>query len=482
MSGMKKYIAISFVALAAFAVSCKDFLVEEPILSQSNELTLSTYDGLDKATAGAYSPLASSTWYGASFVIMNEMHTMNGKKFIGSDFDSGRCNDYYNLNYNENNTTGLWGYGYFVISAVNNVMDNLEGKESDNVTVQDLNNLKAECLFLRALSHFDLVRTYAQPYCYTADASHMGVPVVLKTDPSALPARNTVKEVYEQIIADLKEAESIIDPAYVRSATDTKATANIYAIQALLSRVYLYAQQWQNAADYATKVINSGKYKMWTAAEVQNGDIYAVDVPTGGEVIFEIYGLKSNSYDGYHDGISPMTGPGGYGDAGCSADLIALYDANDVRSTLFQEQSGVTWTAKYKGKGLGDPDVNNTIVLRLSEMYLNRAEAIANGASVAGCSVLTDLQTIYYNRVFDMENAATVGTDMNAVWSERQKELAWEAHYWFDLGRTKRPSTRTDFVGSPEAKDVPWPSHKWAMPIPMRETGVNPNLVQNEGY
>ena len=196
MSGMKKYIAISFVALAAFAVSCKDFLVEEPILSQSNELTLSTYDGLDKATAGAYSPLASSTWYGASFVIMNEMHTMNGKKFIGSDFDSGRCNDYYNLNYNENNTTGLWGYGYFVISAVNNVMDNLEGKESDNVTVQDLNNLKAECLFLRALSHFDLVRTYAQPYCYTADASHPGVPVVLKTDPSALPKRNTVKEVY----------------------------------------------------------------------------------------------------------------------------------------------------------------------------------------------------------------------------------------------------------------------------------------------
>ena len=286
---MKKYIVIAFVALAAFT-GCKDFLVEDPVLSQSNELTLSTYDGLDKAVAGAYSPLASSSWYGADFIIRNELKTSNGKKWIGSTYDSGRCNDLYNLNYDPNNTSGLWEYAYYVISAVNNVMSNLEGKETPDVTAQDLDNLKAECLFLRALSHFDLVRTYAQPYCFTADASHLGVPVVLVTDPAGKPARNTVAEVYAQIVADLLEAEQIIDPAYVRSGvTDAKAVVTLEAVQALLSRVYLYCEQWQNSADYAAKVIASGKFTLWTADEVEDAACYAVDVPTGGEVIFEVY-------------------------------------------------------------------------------------------------------------------------------------------------------------------------------------------------
>lgn len=467
---MKKYITIPLIALATLT-GCKDFLVEEPVLSQSNELTLSTLDGLDKSTAGAYSPLASSSWYGAQFILINELKTSNGKKFIGSTYDSGRCNDMYNINYNENNTSSLWGYAYYVISAVNNVMDNLEGKGDE----QDLNNLKAECLFLRALSHFDLVRTYAQPYCYTSDASHDGVPVVLHTDPSGKPARESVANVYGRIVEDLLEAERIIDPEYSRAGTDPKSFADIYAIQALLSRVYLYMENWQGAADYASKVINSGKFSLWTPDEFEDAGCYTVDVPKGGEVIFEVYGIKTNSYDGYHDGLAPMTGPDGYGDAGCSADLIGLYEESDVRGKLFQEKDGVTWTAKYKGKGLGQPDVSNTIVLRLSEMYLNLAEAVANGAS--GYNGVEALKAIADNR-----NATAQPCTQSGVYLERQKELAWEAHLWFDLGRTKRDMTRVDFVGSAGSQNVEWGSYKWAMPIPLREYGVNPNLTHNPGY
>lgn len=479
---MKKYFVIALTMLAAFT-GCEDFLVEDPILSQSNELTLSTYAGLDKAVAGAYAPLAAYSWYGADFVLRTELATSNGKKYIGSTFDSGRCNDLYNLNYTEDNTSGVWGYGYYVISAVNNVMTNLEGKEGPDATAQDIANLKAECLFLRALAHFDLVRVYAMPYSYTADASHPGVPVVLVTDSSAKPARNSVSEVYTQIIADLVEAEQIIDPAYVRSGVaDKKAVVTLEAIQALLSRVYLYSEQWQNSADYATKVINSKKFQMWTIEDLTDAACYAVDTPTGGEVIFEVYGSKSNSYDPYREGLSPMCGPNGYGDAGASADLMDLYAADDVRGTLFQSKDGVYWTAKYIGKGLATPDLTNTIVLRLSEMYLNRAEALANGAKVDGCSILDDLQTVVFNRVSNTDPSSVPPANAEGVWLERQKELAWEAHYWFDLGRTKREMTRTDFVGAADAAKLAVGAHKWAMPIPLREFGVNPNLVQNDGY
>lgn len=467
---MKKYIIAISAALVALT-GCKDFLVEDPILSQSDNLTLSTIEGLDQATAGAYSPLASPSWYGADFVLINELKTSNGKKYIGSSFDSGRCNDMYNINYNENSTSDLWGYAYYVISAANNVIDNLGEKGTE----QERNNLKAECLFLRALSHFDLVRTYAQPYNYTADASHDGVPVVLHTDPSAKPARETVAKVYEQIIADLTEAESIIDPEYVRAGTDAKAFVSIYAIQALLSRVYLYKEDWENSALYAKKVIDSQKFKMWTKAEVKDAECYKVDVPKGGEVIFEIYGLKANSYDGYHDGISPMTGPNGYGDAGCSKDLMDLYEDSDVRSTLFQNSGEVYWTAKYIGKGLGKPDASNVIVLRLSEMYLNIAEAYANGAtSYDGVGAM---EIIANNRGSTILPPTKYGVAL-----ERQKELAWEAHLWFDLARTKSKMTRTDFIGDESARTVEPGDYRWAMPIPFREYGVNPNLTHNPGY
>lgn len=467
---MKKYIVTSMVALAAVC-GCQDFLEEAPILSQSNELTLATYDGLDKAVAGAYAPLASSSWYGADFILRNELNTSNGKKYIGSSYDSGRCNGLYNMVYNSNSTSGVWGYAYYVISSVNNVMDNLEGKGEE----QGLNNLKAECLFLRALSHFDLVRTYAQPYCYTADASHLGVPVVLKTDPAGKPERNTVSEVYTQVIADLTEAEKIIAPDYARAATDQTAVVTLEAIQALLSRVYLYSEQWQNAADYAAKVINSKKYTLWTADELADAACYAADIPDGGEVIFEIYGSKSNSYDPYREGLSPMCGPNGYGDAGASTDLVNLYEEGDVRSTLFQEKDGVIWTAKYIGKGMATPDLTNTIVIRLSEMYLNIAEAVVNGAT--GHDGPAALKAIADSRGASVQNATKDG-----VYLERQKELAWEAHYWFDLGRTKRSMSRVDFIGDESARTLAWGDNKWAMPIPLREFGVNPNLVQNEGY
>jgi hypothetical protein len=108
-------------------------------------------------------------------------------------------------------------------------------------------------------------------------------------------------------------------------------------------------------------------------------------------------------------------------------------------------------------------------------MYLNIAEAVANGAT--GHNGVAALEAIATNRGATPQTVTKEG-----VYLERQKELAWEAHYWFDLGRTKRNMTRTDFIGDESAKTLVWGADKWAMPIPLRELGVNPNLVQNTGY
>lgn len=478
---MKKYILYTVAVIAAGAVTgCKDFLTEEPPMDQSTEITLSTYDGLNSATAGAYSRLASSGWYGGEFILLNEMKTSNGKKFIGTEYDTGRMEEWYLLNYSSQSTSSLYGSAYYVISQANNVIDNLT---EDKGEAQDLNNLKAECLFLRALSYFDLVRTYAQPYSHAPES--LGVPIVLHTASNDQSPRATVAKVYEQIVTDLTEAERIIDPEYRRAGgADARAFASIDAIRALLSRVYLYMENWQGAADYATKVINSGNYSLWTVEEMTDGACYTVDVPDGGEVIFEIYGGQTNSYDPGLEGLWSLTA-GSYGDAGCAQDIRNLIgsDPDDVRNDLFVNDSkgvnaSVWHTAKYAGKGIGsNVDYTNVIVLRLAEMYLNRAEALSNGARIDGRTADMDLQTLAENR-----GTTAPSSTPDGIFTERQKELNWEGHLWFDLGRQGRSMTRTDVANTAIPTEVAFPGDKWAMPIPESEIEVNPNLEQNPGF
>ncbi len=482
---MKRFYIIAIAFAMGIFSSCSDFLIEEPELSQSDEITLSNFEGLDKATAGVYAYLPNSAWYGVDFILMNEMRTSNGKKYFGSQFDTGRMITEYSFIYTPGTTSAVWSAGYTVIANANKVMANLEGKASQ----EELDNLKAECLFLRALAHFDVVRTYAQPYCFTADASHIGVPVITTVQSATdMPKRETVAKVYEQILADLTEAEEIIDPAYARAgAKNIRSVVSLEAIQALLSRVYLYSEQWQKSADYATKVIDSKEFTMWTKEQMKEGAVYAEDVRRAGEgeVIFEAY-MASGELGGGNEGISSMTTPDSYGDAGASLDIVELYEEGDVRKELFFSEdhkdngSPIWFTKKYYGKGQGDPDYSNVIILRLSEMYLNRAEAIIKGASVAGVTASADLQVIADNR--GSKRVVDLATWDKGVYLERRKELAWEAHLWFDLARTKQDMVREDVAGTATPKSLTWGADQWAMPIPSREINVNKNLEQNKGY
>lgn len=480
---MKKYLFIILVALVSLA-SCNDFLIEEPKLTQSDVLTLSSYEGLNKATLGAYSPLYSSSWYGANFVLASELRGGNAKNPTNTDFTSGRYTNEYNWSFNPSITSPVWSRAYYVISAANNVLNNLEGKEeTGKVETQDLDNLKAECLFLRSLSYFDLVRTYAQPYTHAPESP--GVPIVLETIADNKPARNTVKEVYDQIVADLLAAETAIDPEYTRgdAVKDPAAVVSLPAIQALLSRVYLYMGEWQKAADYATKVINAkvdnaNRFSLWTAAEYENA--WGNDYPTGGEIIFEVYGSKGSSYNGSWDEISYMVNPEGYADVASTADLRDLFEEGDVRGEMFVSHPDAQdhfWTLKYPGKGEGTPDANNIVVLRLSEMYLNRAEALHKGATISGVTALGDLNAVATIR----GAAAHESPSDNAIFNERRKELCFEGHIVYDFARNKRNLVRVDYNGQAN-QNIDFPNYRWAMPIPKTETDANPNIVQNDNY
>lgn len=472
---MKKII-IYIMVLGFGLVSCKDFLTEEPEISQSNELTLSKYSGLNDAVAGSYSRFQSYFWYGASFILSSELRCGNAKN-PRSIPGSGRYRVDPFWTYNSTSTSTIWAYSYATIAAANNVINNLEGKESTEVSEQQINNLMAEALFIRALTYFDLIITYAQPYTYAPES--LGVPLVLVTE-NGRPARNTVKEVYDQIVKDLLDAEIFMSDDYKRAGvTDPLATVRKPAIQALLSRVYLYMAKYQECANYATKVIDSGKFNLATPAQYKA--MWTKEIADeNGEVIFEIYSSKKNEYwDGSGwEQIAYLTDPTGSGDVSATRDIVDLYEDGDVRGELFVVNENDYFFTKYAGKeGSSVPKENNIVVLRLSEMYLNRAEAIYNGASISGVTAASDLLAIT-----SIRGASEVSPSATTIFNERRKELAFEGHIAYDYARTGTSLVRIDYDGVEEYRNIPFPSYRWAMPIPQSEIDANENMVQNEGY
>ncbi len=476
---MKKII-LGFAVLSAMVfASCEGFLEKEPELSQSNELTLSTYDGLNSATAGLYTMFQSASWYDGEYILSSEMRCGNAKKPL-QEPGSGRYTGYTSWNYNESSTSPVWSYAYYTISWANNVINNVDALDlasERGVTEQDVKNLKAEALFVRAWCYHNLVTTYGQPYTYQPES--LGVPVVLVTE-NGQPARNTVAEVYAQIVQDLTDAETLMADDYQRQGVnDPVAAASKPAIQAFASRVYLYMGEWQKAADYATKVISSGKYRL-ADADAYKAMFSASVAPEGGEFIFEVFGDKLNDYwDGSgwtHLPYITNFGDNGSADVCATMDLINLYQSGDVRLEMYQEHNGEYYCGKYTGKEGPQPRTTNVPLIRISEMYLNRAEAIINGAKVAGVTAVTDLLAIANKR-----GCAAADATPQGVFDERRRELAFEGHIHYDYARCKKSLTRTDFDDLVN-KDVTFPSYMWALPIPKRELEANANMEQNEGY
>lgn len=467
------------LALLILATACEDFLYQAPRLQQTNELTLSTFDGLHKSTMGAYTPLYESAWYGQEFPVSADLRGGTAKI---SPLNSGRFRNEYLWNVTPTSAPLAWNFMYRLIARANNVINVInDGFEEAGIDQVQLNVLLGECMFLRAMGHFDLARLYCQPYTQGAGRRQLGVPVTLVSE-IGQPARNNLGEVYDQIVADLLDAEEFLPEVSGNEGADPAGWASKFAAQALLARVYLYMGEWQKAADYASKVIADFPGRLYTPEEYttwDNGGVWGTNNAV--EVIFEVYGDEGNSSHGNWEVISYILSPDGYGDVGVSKDLYDLYEATDVRKSLYTNTADYPndyWSLKYPGKApSGSLREDNIPILRLSEMYLIRAEALLNGASIAGATAESDLNMIRTNR-----NATPVSDPKLAdVYKERMLELCFEGHQAFDLARTGRGLVRVDYTGAVN-QNIPFPDYRWAMPIPQDEIDANDNMVQNPEY
>lgn len=476
----------SLVLIALTVVSCKkEFLEIDPKQNTDAGKAITDIAGLRAAVTGVYSLLQSADNYGRTSTLLPDL--MADNLYI-SVLNANRYQpqDQYVTSANDGMATGLWNNLYTVVANSNLIIEKGPGITIAAADTAEKRRLVGQAYALRALAYFDLARFFAQPYNFTADASHLGVPVLTttSTDKSniAAPARNTVKQTYDQIISDLNSAINNLS-SYTSTSSTAKGKFNLYGAQALLSRVYLYKGDWQGAADMASAVISANKYTLLPRATFVDD----FKKQYNSESIFEVANTTTDNLS--TNSIGYFFNQSGYGDALATDGLYNSYSSTDVRK-------GFMTRSKRSGSGGENPAniVNkysnvstfdeNLKVIRLAELYLNRAEANAHLGK-------EDLARTDVNVIIGRSNSdatalvplTTTGSALlTAILNERRKELAFEGHRLFDLTRNKLSFTKIRRGGI--AIEVTYPNNKTILPIPQRELDANPNIrgQQNPGY
>lgn len=352
--------------------------------------------------------------------------------------------------------SNFWNRGYHQIYCANAVIEGITA--SPSLDSQQKAAFKGEALFVRALVHFYLVNIYgAVPYVTTTDA---------KANKSI--ARTDIAAVYEHIIADLQLAQSLLPASYTSAE---RTVPNASAASALLARTYLYSGKWAEAADAASAVINDPAYQMENNPAV----VFLKDSKT---TIWQFKPLAEgrNAYEAgayVFDSAPPPS-------LALSAGLIAAFETGDLRRENWvrkiEDGTDAYYHAyKYKQNYDTDTSLEYSIVLRLSEQYLIRAEARAAQGELIGA--IQDLNTVRHAAGLGDSPALSQATVLEAIAQERQVEFFTEfGHRFFDLKRSGRTSLLQAVKPGWNPEDMLWP-------LPEAELLANRALgSQNPGY
>lgn len=473
---------VSALLLFVHLYSCDKFLEVYPVGRTVTPVAFSDMPGIRGAHAGAYYKMFGL--YSSSFYVYADL----AGNTIDLDIQSVSQSEIKNIyDYTIMPTSsGYWGTIYEILANINNIIEYQPSLLKKFPGSKDeLEQIKAEALFLRALCHFDLCRLYAQPYNYTNDASHPGIPIVTTSlEPQSKPSRSSVKQVFTQIVADLNEAETLFGNKNDRG----KYYAGKTAVYALLSRVYLYMEDWGNTIKYSDYVLD----KVKLAGSSDYISMFTALTNNETEVIFRFNGTQNTSktllnifnISGERENliVPPALMDGVY---------LKLFDndPDDIRfSKLIKKEvsdKGITYYASQKFNITDNTNPEyihfNPIVLRASEIYLNRAEAHLNNNDPAKAA--EDMKAIIARAHEKQPDEITLEYgDISAlrkiIETERIKELSLEGHLLFDLNRWKKDMVRSEETSS-SVKRLDYPNHLFILPIPQRELDINPNITGN---
>jgi starch-binding outer membrane protein, SusD/RagB family len=478
---MKTYNNLFIIFLLATSLlACKKELDILPEQSVADNAVFTSKAGAQGALNGVYSSAQSINVFGSQPQIAGDFQADN-VEFVGSFPTLQEIFQFTTISTN-GSIAGWWQEHYAVILRANSIIDRVPGITETGFTDVQKKQMIAEAKFMRALTYFQLVNLFAQPVQINA-GNNLGVPLVLKEFTGAVefPARATVTQTHQQIKKDLEEAIPDL-PATYATAAETRGRATKGAARGLLSRLYLYRGEWNEAATLANDVITATPtYVLATNYAFYDGntaeDIFSVQMTTTDNSRTGAGGWAS-----YH---RPAAN-GGRGDCPFTTNLEQAFAAEAGDKRFVASANGTAADGVTRRFTLKFPDaVNNTDnspIIRVTEMYLNRAEALAekDGINQTTIDLMNALRTRAGLTAWTLTTFTSKQELVDAIIIERRKELCFEGHRRMDLlrkGKALRSSGPTAAISKPGDPKV-------VLPIPQREVDINPSLKsqQNPGY
>ncbi|MBR9846930.1 MAG: RagB/SusD family nutrient uptake outer membrane protein [Algicola sp.] len=475
---MKKYtIILSTIFAMAFMSSCdQDNLNLNPFNSVGVDVALNTQGDFDIAVNGLYSMMIDEQYYGADFLSFPDVLADN--LIINLDARQTQRST-FEWRYNPNDTRGAFmADAYDVVQQANFILENIDklpaGAAKDNV--------EAQALAARALAHFNLNNVFGMIPTQEAGANaSLGISLNFSSDIRQTLARNTVEAVYTSVINDLEEASGKI------SASNGIERFNPDAINGILSRVYLYNGEWQNAVNAANAV---------TASVSEFGNFTGIwDDSSDDGVLFKLINRDADTDISTAVPYNQVLTAGIFSEYVVDFGFFNLYSDQDVRKGAFIETSAfegdvynhvVIHNNSSINMGTGVVDIK---VIRAAEVQLNKAEALANigGQDAAALAALDLVRNQRY--VVNPGGGETGQALKDAIQAERRLELAFQGHRFFDIKRQGDAITRTnagqfaDGTGTPPLfLTLPAGDCKFELAIPVTEINVNPASTQNPCY
>jgi hypothetical protein len=471
---MRLYFNIYFLAFGALFLSACNKFVEVP--SPATELIgTSVYNSNSTAGAavsGIYLTMASNSIggsiqnYGISAILglsADEFNSVSNQDVI--------LTQSYSNSLTANSPPPEWDDLYNCIYQANSAIEGVSSStELDSSLKQQL---IGEAKFIRAFCHFYLVNIYGD------------VPIVTSPNyqSNKTIARSPQTEVYRQIVNDLNEARDLLSDNFSTASgasTTERVRPNRGAATALLARVYLYQKKWDSADAMSTILIGNPNYQL----SVSVNDVFLTN---SAEAIWQLEAPNSgfDAPDGaFLEGLLYFGGPNSYAPVTLSDSLMNAFEPGDLRrmnwtDSIISGPATYYYPYKYTAYYTGNPPTEYSMVLRLGEQYLIRAEARAQENNLSGA--LEDLDAIRTRAGLPMSPAVSQPDVLVAIQKERRVELFTEfGHRWLDLKRTGAVDSVMNAVTP--LKGGVWKTTAQLFPIPLTEIQADNQLTQNLGY
>src|SRR5690625_1736797 len=454
---------LQYILIGVTIVSCDNFLEVGPNNSElDTEMVFKNDNTALAALDAVYHELQFNSFAnGGTYSI-----TFLGNTLADDAIEHNTINDRYDfylnsLRANNESSYYIWSSAYGQLYYVNALLEGI----ADNIDLSETtkNRIEGEAKFLRAFIYYYLVHLYDE------------IPLVLTTDyhTNQSLARTSVSEIYSQIQKDLEDALIYLSENYIHSEGE-HIRPNKYAAYTLLARLSLWKEDYPNAINYSSEVIDSGKYELLELDEVFMANSL--------ESIWQL--VPEDPYIGGSEGYfyiieSNPSSPGATASTSLTTDFLNSYELYDLRYQnwigMYSEgENDYYYPFKYKIKNGGDSE-EYSMVMRFAELYLIRAEADAKSGNVQ--AAIDDLTKIRNRAGLPDWTVTDIPDIEQAVLDERRRELFSEwGHRWLDL---KRFGVIDEVLGQ---KKPTWQPHAKLLPIPEQDILRNPFLTQNPGY